>query len=350
VNVCMRVASIVEQAVEEFIDTWVTQVETVCKQVTEAIEEWHTEFQNQCKEVSKHVCSWMPWPLSDLCGWVTETVCKVVEVAVKTVTTIVKTVCEVVTSLIRVVVRIVTSVFLVVLRWVCFWVDFIINWIKIIISWIIYWPEFLLCLAGLRIPKYMHVCVTVLAPRRGDPTWSDAQVTADMDAARKILLDAANVELVEHGRKVVRVDDEHLDADACDISQLFSADAVEFSGDSETVGTFRDLVGCGGLAHHVRSALLVDYVNVIFMRVITEGDRAGCHVPGTDYVLVARTTDDESGQPPGETLAHELGHAGDLWHQDDPKNLMTPGIAGNVELKGWQACLLRRSRFVTYMP
>ena len=201
----------------------------------------------------------------------------------------------------------------------------------------------------LEIPKYMHVCVTVLAPRGGDPTWSDAEVTANMDAAAGILRDQANVELVEHGRKVVHVDDEHLDANACDISQLFTADALEFSGGTERGGTFSELMGCGGMAQHLRAPLLVEYVNVIFMRVIIEDDKAGCHVPGTDYVLVARTSDDKPGRSAGDTLAHELGHAGDLWHLGDPKNLMTPG-RNNVELRSWQACLLRRSRFVTYMP
>lgn len=29
---------------------------------------------------------------------------------------------------------------------------------------------------------------------------------------------------------------------------------------------------------------------------------------------------------------------------------MTPGVAGNVQLRPWQVCLLRRSRFVTYLP
>ena len=51
----------------------------------------------------------------------------------------------------------------------------------------------------------------------------------------------------------------------------------------------------------------------------------------------------------GLTLAHELGHAGVLWHVSGAKNLMNQFTAGD-EVEAWQQCIFRRSRFVVYVP
>jgi predicted Zn-dependent protease len=71
----------------------------------------------------------------------------------------------------------------------------------------------------------------------------------------------------------------------------------------------------------------------------------GCSLgPLTDYVTVAFK------ESITRTLAHELGHACNLWHYDDPDNLMTPGRSGGVgySLSRVQKALVRMSRHVTY--
>ena len=76
-------------------------------------------------------------------------------------------------------------------------------------------------------------------------------------------------------------------------------------------------------------------------------DRAGWSPgPLTDWVLVDFSAD-------GSTLAHELGHACNLWHIVDVNNLMnetaTPSTPGQRRsLTGWQIAMLRASRHVTY--
>ena len=341
-RICMGIADLIEQQVVQVLELLITRIEQVCRTVTEQIEQWQKRVEQRCQQVSRQVCKWLPWPLDDLCDWVTETVCNLVEVLVKVIITIVKTICEVVTSVIRVFVRIVMTVFVVVLRFVCFWIGFIINWIKIIVAIIAGIPEFLSCLLGLRIRKHLHVCVTVLAGREGRPVVDDAQVTAVMREATRIISQHMNVRIHEHGRKVIRVDDKHLDVVACSAKQLFSADAVDLTGESERVGSFADLFGCGDNVLDVAGELLHDVLNIIFIRNIVEGDDIGCHIPGTDYVIIDQTAS-------GLTLAHEIGHAGDLWHVSEEKNLMNHTTTGE-EVHDWQVCIFRRSRFVVYAP
>lgn len=83
---------------------------------------------------------------------------------------------------------------------------------------------------------------------------------------------------------------------------------------------------------------------MIFIQDIVEGNDIGCHIPGTDYVIIDRRGTERDGPA---TLAHEIGHAGDLWHIDDTTNLMNPTVGGTA-LRLWQVCIFRRSRFVTY--
>ena len=99
------------------------------------------------------------------------------------------------------------------------------------------------------------------------------------------------------------------------------------------VAPSRDLLGCADDPHRRRNrALSFDVLNVIFIRNIVEGDDIGCHIPGTNYVIV----DQSAG---GLTLAHELGHAGDLWHVSGATNLMNHFTAGE-DVEAWQQCNL----------
>jgi hypothetical protein len=291
--------------------------------------------------VSSQVCTWLPWPLDDLCDWVTKTVCNLVEVLVKVIVTIVKTVCETIVSLVTILIRIPMTIVLTVMRIVCFVIDFIINWIKIIISILVGIPEFLLCLLGLRIRKTMHVCVTVLAGKDGKPVVDLAQVTTVMNDAAAIISKRMNVNVREHGRRVIRVPDKHLDVSGCNAGQLFGSEAFDLSTEGAG-GIFGEILGCGHDVVDVAEEAILDVLNIIFIRDIIEGGDIGCHLPGTNYVIVDRSAK-------GLTLAHELGHAGDLWHVSGATNLMNHFTAGD-DVEAWQQCIFRRSRFVVYVP
>lgn len=337
---CTKVADFIEQQIQVLIEGVVKVVETVCHDIVETIEVWEKKWEEQCETVQKKVCKWLPWPLDKLCEWVTETVCKFVEVWFKVIKTITKTVCEVVTSFVKIFIIIPMTIVLVVFRIVCFIIDFIVSWIKIIFWIIAGTPEFLLCLLGIRPRKHIHVCVTILADAHGQQVVPDAQVDTVLNEARQIISRKFNVNVRVHGRKAVRVPESRLDVTACDASQLFSAEAFDLTVEGNR-GKFADLLGCQGLVD-LAAGPLGDVLNIIFIRDILEGDDIGCHIPGTDYVIVDRSAS-------GLTLAHEIGHAGDLWHVSKADNLMNHITIGESVYK-WQVCVFRRSRFVVYVP
>ncbi|WP_029215488.1 hypothetical protein [Kallotenue papyrolyticum] len=341
-RICMQVADFIEQEVIVWLERIIQVIERVCRTVTEQIEQWQKRFEQRCEQVRRQVCRWLPWPLNKLCDWVTETVCKLVEVWVKIIVTVVKTVCEIVTSFIKVWTRVVLTIVVSVLRIVCFIVDFIINWIKIIFWAIVGLPEFLLCLLGLRIRKHLHVCVTVLADREGRPVVDNAHVSEVLREATRIISERMNVRVHEHGRKLVRVPDEQLDVTACNAGQLFSSEAIDLTSQGERRGRFGEILGCGDNLVDQAQELIHDVLNIIFIRDIREGDDVGCHIPGTDYVIIDRNAD-------GLVLAHEIGHAGDLWHVSQRDNLMNH-FTGGDRVHAWQQCIFRRSRFVVYAP
>ena len=70
------------------------------------------------------------------------------------------------------------------------------------------------------------------------------------------------------------------------------------------------------------------------------GNLAGCSIPGTDWIIVALSTD-------GTTVVHELGHLADLWrHHPDPANVMTDRPGGkHDEITPFQVAMIRTCRF-----
>jgi hypothetical protein len=171
---------------------------------------------------------------------------------------------------------------------------------------------------------------------------SEADVDMVLEGAKRIISDRFNVRLHIHGRKLVQVPDDRLDVTACNASQLFTSDAVDLTREAGTIGSFGDLFGCGDNVVDIGTELIHDVLDIIFIRDIIEGDDVGCHIPGTNYVIIDQTSS-------GLVLAHEIGHAGDLWHVSDKTNLMNHFTAGD-DVHSWQRCIFRRSRFVYYSP
>lgn len=346
-RVCMQVADTIEREIVAFLERFTTVTQTVCRTVVRTIEEWHRRWEERWVTVTRQVCSWLPWPLNLLCRWVSEQVRQLVEVVFRVIRTIVETICEVIVSIVRAIVRVVTTVLVTILRFVCFWVGFILNWIRIIVAVITGIPEFLTCLFGLRIRKHLGICVTVLADAEtGTPVVDDATVTRTVDGAARLLLGLTNVRVHEHDRRVIGVAKDRLNVTACDAGQLFSAEAVDLSSEGHRSARFGDFLACGRELGEIVSELLTPPLSVIFISDIVEGNDIGCHIPGTDYVIVDRRGTEVDGPA---TLAHEIGHACDLWHIDDSSNLMNPTVGGTA-LRQWQVCIFRRARFVTYFP
>jgi len=80
----------------------------ICRQVEERIEETRREMVKRLERVKRtikeKVCSWLPWPVNEVCNFVTRVVFDLIEVVVEVVTRIVRfiarTVCELVTKLV----------------------------------------------------------------------------------------------------------------------------------------------------------------------------------------------------------------------------------------------------------
>jgi hypothetical protein len=82
-------------------------------------------------------------------------------------------------------------------------------------------------------------------------------------------------------------------------------------------------------------------LKAIWVDTISSGER-GCYLLPESFILVASSAAQD-------TLAHEMGHAGDLLHRDEADNLMTTPTRTGSNLTNFQCCTVRTSRFVTLL-
>lgn len=274
-----------------------TLIQTV-RDVVRTVCEWVSSVIRTVKTVVERVCSWLPWPINELCKLVT----KVIEVF----ETVWNWVChEVIDRIIEWVERIVEYVAYIV-RWVC-WV----------VSWVVRGPALVLCLLGLRPPRFLHVCITVLTDDEGAPAVSWGKVDRDLKQAQAILRNC-NLQLVVTDRRRV-AKPEFLDGTTCEFSGMFRDFFTWFAANE-----------CGGCA-----AVTVYYVNSI-------PGAIGCAYPGSNWVTVAAGGD-------GRTMVQEIGHLADLWsHSSDPNNVMSQG--SGEQITTFQCCMFRTSRFSSALP
>jgi len=278
----------------------------VARQIVRTVCEWVSSTITVIKEVVEKVCDWLPWPLSTICNWVT----KLIEV----VETIWEWVCEEVIETIFEWIEIITEYVIYILKWVC-WV----------IDWVIRLPGLLLCQLGIRPPKFIGVCVKVLADASGSPAIPLAEVRAMMRDAGAIFRNC-NINLVVCGFEVV-IKPEFLTSTTCEFSGMFRRFFSWFSAH-----------GCG-CCSVVTVYFVEDIVNPPGLVV------SGCAYPGTNWVTVDAEGD-------GTVVVQEIGHLADLWsHSDDPNNVMTDQPDGtHDQITSFQCCMIRTSRFVKFTP
>jgi hypothetical protein len=211
-------------------------------------------------------------------------------------------------------------------------------------------------LAGILPEKKLRVSTLVLRDEEGKPVAAVDDVVRELQEAADIFREQANVRLIPSRpfqfatafSPAPRVTEQWVTVDrspsppsileiVCD-DRSFRADLTPKGARVELVsslrcfyGNFRRLIGYGAP------------VVVLLVRSVTEPPgvtRRGCSLgPLTDYVSV-------EGEKP-RCIAHELGHACNLWHVSGETNLMNHRC-GRRELTWWQVALVRNSRHVTY--
>jgi len=255
--------------------------------------------------VTRRVCSFLPWPLSTVCGWVTE--------LVEVVETVWEFVCE------EVIERVINwiEVFIV-------YVEYALKWVCWVVDWVFFRGlDYLLC-RNLRTerPKILNVCVKILTDSNGNPAIPVSEVELMMADAASIL-ERCNIRLAITGWELVQKE-EYLDTTTCEPSGMASEFFVWFSNmtcstcSSVTVFFVRDIVNPPG--------------SVV----------SGCAYPGTSWVTVDAEGD-------GTVVIQEIGHLADLWgHSSDPNNVMTDQPGGtHDQITPHQCCMIRTAGFTS---
>lgn len=298
-----------------------------CRRIQERIEETREEARAECRNVSRTIsetiCSWLPWPLDDLCDLVTrvitEVICTTIYVLITIVSWITRVVCE--------------TVFVVV--WVVQHAIGILEWLG---NRIITLPEWLGCLVGFRLgTKKYRICPMVVADEKGEPVVPLATIQSQIDTAVRVYAQCG-IELIARPITTITGRSYLANTSGCDAAGYFGGDRVEFDAMSCCTGLLESL-SC----LRFPSGLLWprQILKAIWVDTISSGER-GCYMLPESFILIA-----SSGAQ--DTLAHEMGHAGDLLHSTTSNNLMTTPTRTGSNLTSFQCCTVRTSRFVTLL-
>lgn len=353
----------------------------------EECNEWRDEGHDECSDWDDRCCDW--WPCSWGCKlvtwvcvafvWIANWVC----VGWTVTTTAICVAWDLVTTAINAGLVTLESI----LGWLLSAVAFVIELFEMVpvlgalLRWVInvttsvLWAvvsavDAVLGLVGVRPEKILRVCTVILLDEEGRPVATVAYARALLQLAADIYKRDANVRLVPlrpfkystgfaDAEQVtddwIQVDGRSNPSDILDVPCSASgvlADAgltgSRFQAKSSTLcfyGAWRRILGYGAP------------VTCFIIRSVPGS--SGCGLWITDYVTM------QGGAIPPRNprvLAHELGHACNLWHlcvNDDATNLMATERAcsggsstvpnyNNPRLSNWQVLLVRASKHVTY--
>ena len=306
---CAAILSPIVVFVRAFIQIVREVVRTVCEWVSKVITTFRVVVEVVCEWVEKKVCKWLPWPLNKLCEWVTKLVCWPLIKVLEVVETVWEWVCREIIERIIEWIEIFVEYVIYVLKWVCWAID-----------WVFRGPALLLCLLGIEPPRFLGVCIKILADEGGNPAIPLATVQQMLRDAATIFR-RCNINMVICSVEIVRKP-EFLDSTTCEFSGMFRRFFSWFSANT---------CGC------------CSTVTVYFVRDIVNPPgitRSGCAYPGVDWVTVDAEGD-------GTVVVQEIGHLADLWsHSSDPDNVMTDQGGGtHDQITRSQCCMIRTSRF-----
>lgn len=185
-------------------------------------------------------------------------------------------------------------------------------------------------------PKKLRLHIFILSDSKG-PLIDPAALTPAVDFARKTLKDRFNVKLRAYSENMIEIIKEA--APPAALSVGCGGDA--FGEDFGEAGEFfaKHLAGWNAVPISLTFPITVFIVRDV-------KDLGGCSLgPLTDYITVDVGP---SGVGTPSLMAHEIGHACNLWHSGTRSNVMYKDDDRGDGVKGFQMNLFRSSRHVTY--
>lgn len=271
------------------------------QQIVQIVCKWVNTVIQVVINVLSQICQSLPWPLNLLCKWVT--------IAVTALQTVASWICNTVIQTIITLIERFVSLLIYVAHVIC-----------IIANLVIGIPGFLFCLLRLNPPKRLRVCIKVLTDENGQSAVTSAAIQQNIDRLRSVYKQCS-VEVIILGVEHI-VKPEYLSSTDSSPSSIFSAWHLWFTQracwccNQVTVFVVDNIIGSSGLTFWGDSWCRVD---------------SECNADDT-------------------VMAHEIGHLLNLWHVNDPNNVMYPHFsATSHEFTSFQCCLLKRSPFVTYV-
>lgn len=234
----------------------------------------------------------------------------------------------------------------------------LIGWIWYIASTIVWGVigllDLILSLIGVRPEKKLRVCTLLLKDRDGNLVANTADAVVQLQNTIDIFFQQANVRVIRSapfqydsgfaGKETaksnwVKVNTGKSKSDILDVECNIKA-AFE---DLWVIGMKIDFFAITKFFYgNLRR--LIGYGDPVFILIVKElgGSTIGCSLgPLTDYVTI-------EGRNLG-CIAHELGHACNLWHSSKTNNLMLGSYSSSSnKLSKWQIAMIRNCRHVTY--
>lgn len=324
----------------------------ICRQIEERIDETRTSIEEFWEKVTRtfqeEVCEWLPWPLDDLCGLVTRVISWFVKIVITVVMTIVRitarVVCEIVYGVLNFAAAVLKS-----LTNVPFIGPIIRNYIRFwgeVWSQVIGLADSAARLFGIRITKYLRVCVIILAEDDDTPVATTAELDQAISFAGAAFYGGAKVRL-----QVVGIHE---------LSRTAPRDNLDVNTDAGAVwdelwlpgGYFEAAANIHCYDETFFRAVGVGAPITVFIVRSVRGQVDGCSLATfADYVTVERGT--VRGTSTDRTVfAHEIAHACNLFHVGERANLMSrnsnPANLRGSRLSPIQTTILRSSRHVTF--